>query len=55
MTITVGKIKVDIITTRHATYSMGAIITWPDGKKSYGEYRSVKEVMNRVTGKPVKH
>lgn len=48
MAVEIGKFRVEFHATHHITYQWGAVITWPDGKKSYGEYKSVGEVMNKV-------
>lgn len=48
MTITVKDVKVDIQRTHHENHWVGATFTWPDGKKTYGEYRSLKEALDRA-------
>ena len=46
MIVQVGKVKIEFKTTAHANHCVGAIITQPNGKKSYEEYKSFEEAMN---------
>jgi len=47
MVVEVGGVKVEFKRI-HNPHSVGATFTRPDGTKSYGEYRSVKEALNEV-------
>lgn len=48
MTVTINNVRVDIKRTHHANHWVGATFTWPDGKKTYGEYQSLKEALDKA-------
>lgn len=48
MILHVQDVKVDFRATHHANYQWGATFTWPDGKKSYGEYQTVGEAIKWI-------
>ena len=48
LTIQVKDVRIDFHATHHANYQWGATFTWPSGKKTYGEYRTVGEAIESV-------
>ena len=48
MNVQINNIKVEFNRTHHANHKIGATFIRPDGKKTYGEYTSIKDAMDHA-------
>lgn len=48
MILNIKGVQVKINQVRHINYCIGATFEWPNGKKTYGEFRNIGEVVNSV-------